>query len=67
MVRFWGKARVKPDAQPGGQLPSEGEARRGKGEMEDDVFIGGAGEMALGKRNMRENERVRVGTTGLLL
>ena len=55
------------DAQPGGQLPSEGEARRGKGEIEDDVLIGGAGEMALGKRNMRGNERVRVGTRDLLV
>ena len=54
------------DAQPGGQLPSEGEARRGKGEMEDDV-IDGADETALGKRNMRGKERVRVGTRGLLL
>ena len=54
------------DAQPGGQLPSEGEARRGKGEMEDDV-IDGADETALGIRNMRGNERVRVGTRGLLL
>jgi hypothetical protein len=48
MVRFWGKARMGLDAQPGGQLPSEGEARRGKGEMEDGV-IDGMGETALGK------------------
>jgi hypothetical protein len=37
--------------------------------MEDEVFIGGVDEMALGnrKKKLRGNERVRVGRRGLLL
>jgi hypothetical protein len=35
--------------------------------MEDEVFIGRVDEMALGRRKIRGNERVRVGRRGLLL